>query len=299
MQGFYFYLIAWFVISARFLMEISIANMPHRYFLYFHHQFWFYSAFVVYMIFFRYITGLKSDKIMRFTLATPLLWIPILVHFITGNKVMRVNYLYHDNLATYLSHIASFMWFHPRNHLLSPELITLFVGALALSYYLSRSILKSVVTASLAYLTLMVGLATIWVGPEKFKAPVFQFPSTIQPHLFFASNYIIITFLLITILFAPEIKRHLFPTVFRLKTAIITSALFAIFYGYLIFMVPSLYGKTPTTADTIILFIHPLIYSLFTISWRTRFWGFRLFMSVITIMSLTVIIPLFIGSHIR
>ena len=299
MQGFYLYLFAWFVISARFLMEISIAHMPYRYFLYFHHQFWFYAAFLVYMIFFRYVTGLKSDRIMRFTLATPILWIPILVHFLTDNKVMRVNYLFHDNLQTYVYHIATFMLFHPKNHLLAPELITLFLGALFLSYYLSKSIVKSLITTSVAYMILMTGLATIWFGPNQFKAPVFKFPSTIQPHLFFASNYMIITFFLITILFAPEIKRHILPTILTLKTAIITMVIFTLFYLHLIFFVPSLYGKTPSTADTVILFIHPLIYALFAVVLRGKFRGVQLFMGIITAMSLTIIIPLFMGSHIR
>lgn len=299
MKGFYFYFFAWCVISARIIMEFSVAHMPHRYFLYFHHLFWFYSAFLIYMIFFRYIAGVKADKITQFTLATPIIWTPILVHILSTSSVMRLNYLLHNDLYTSFLHIVSFMFLHPKNYSMAPELISLFVGTLFVSYYLSRSIIKSILTTVASYTTLMLVIATIWIGPDKFKAPIFIFHSIIQPHLFFASYHMINTFMLLFILFAPEIKRYLFPTIFRLKTAITTSALFAIFYGHLIFMVPSLYGKTPTTADMLILFIHPLIYSLFVMAWRTRFWGVRLFMSTITVMSLIVIIPLFIGSHIR
>jgi len=299
MQGFYLYLVGWFVISARFLMEISVGHMPHRYFLYFHHQFWFYSAFLAYMIFFRYIIGIRSDKIMRFALATPVVWIPILVHFITHNKVMKVNYLQMTDIKTYLLDIATFMMFHHRNYLMAPELITIFVGTLFLSYYISRSVVKSIITTTMSYLTLTLWLATIFVGPDQFKTPLFKVPSSIQPHLFFTSYHMINTFILITILFAPEIKRHILPTILTVKTALTTAVIFSLFYLHLIFFVPTLYGKTPSTADTIILAIHPLIYSLFVVVLRGKFRGIQLFMSVITAMSLTIIIPLFIGSHIR
>lgn len=293
LRAFYFFLFAWVIISFRIFLEFSISNMSNHYFLYFHHLFWFFSIFLMYMVFFRYIIKVKPYNILRFLLITPILLIPIIVYFLHGDEVMHMNYLAPHTIYTYFYHILTFMFYHSDNYFMGPELLTLFIGTAILSYYISRNILKSFYTTISTYLTLMILHATVIIGPDTSKDTLFNFKNTMDHQLAFASIYLTIIFLYLFILFYNEIKVYFFPIIITYKSILATIFIFLVFYSCLLSFPPLRYGEPPTTADMIVLSIHPFIYSFLFIALQGKFLSVKLFLLIMTGMSLALVIALF------
>ncbi len=294
-KGFCLYLFAWAFISVRFLTETTASDIHEELpWLYFHHHLWFYAVFAMYMIVFRYIVGVSVKKIPRFLLAAPLLMIPVCAHYLSGNKVMGIDYISARHPASYIYNIATFMLFNPQNRPVSYELIIIFIGVTALAYYLSHSITRSIGSAVVTYLVLMVVHGTIWIAPESFSEALIRYPSHLQSDIAFASLYLSVVVLYIFILFFPEIKRTWLPLL-DIKTGIAALLFFTLFYLLLFLHPPLRFSHPPTMCDMVTMWTYPFVFTIFFISIRTSFLGVKLlagaFTLIVSVMLLLIYHP--------
>lgn len=292
-SSFYIFVFAWFIISLRFVLEVYVANISNCYFLYFHHQFWFYAVFLLYMTILRYILKIGVNKILLFPLVTPILLLPIFINFFLEEKAMSINYIAPDNIYHYLYHIITFMFFHSHNHTISFELLFLFIGLATLSYLITHNIFKSFIFAILAYILPTILYGTLIIAPEAFSKSIFIFSSHIDQHAIIASIFLIMMFVTLFVLFWFEIQKFLLNYILNYTTLMISISIFLLFYTFFIVFPPIRYNQTPTFADMIVLSIHPFIYSILFIALRGKFLSVKLFLLVMTGMSLALVIALF------
>ncbi len=294
MRFFLFYVLAFSIITVRTIAEFSIGHLSPHYILFFHHDFWFFQVFLMYLVVFRYVVGVPVRALPRLTFLFPVIWLPIIAQLVWFHRPIRVNYLSFRSVH-YWRDIVTLMYFHSKNYSVFLELGLVLTGTALLAWLLSKSVFRSVSAAVISYLILTVVHGTIWIGPMTFKEPFFKVHTTVHPHIFLSSFFFALIFLYLFILFLPEIKRYLVKQLFSLATIVVFVVVFAMFYAVLFGVVG--YGQNHhfVAADMVVLIGHPFCYALAVTAWKTPYRGFAFFMTFLSVLSAASLFPLFAG----
>ncbi|MBQ4437294.1 hypothetical protein II898_00280 [bacterium] len=194
------------VIFSRVYLETAIfAKKPFfSYFVATHHCAWFTFVFFYFALCARYILGLKTDRIPYLALLSPVIYVP-LIHAKIAETPLKLQYLRGD-FSKIVFDIATFYWFSERDSQFFFEMIALLIAFIALSYFISRSVKRTVLNIVVGFYGSMflAGIQFFGVAPRTMA--VFKIHTVFKNHVFLSLVYFTAVILAFSICFAPEIK---------------------------------------------------------------------------------------------
>lgn len=194
------------VIFSRVYLETAIfAKKPFfSYFVATHHCVWFTFVFFYFALCARYILGLKTDRIPYLTLLSPVIYVP-LIHAKIAETPLKLQYLRGD-FSKIVFDIATFYWFSERDSQFFFEMIALLIAFIALSYFISRSVKRTVLNIVVGFYGSMflAGIQFFGVAPRTMA--VFKIHTVFKNHVFLSLVYFTAVMIAFSICFAPEIK---------------------------------------------------------------------------------------------
>jgi len=209
---FLFYL---FIVVIRVVVEAGFLASFLGYNVLFHHIFWFSTVLFWFMISFRFIVGMKKEYIAYLSISGLVVFIPIIYAWMASGKA-RMIYMKSNNISKILEYFGLLMYTHPKNHFLFPELLTLLIGVVAISYFYSKSVKKTVLNIFFGfYASMLLGLHLFGVSPNtKAYIPI---TTGLKNHILLGLIFHGISFLFFLIIIAPEIKERARQLFFRKK----------------------------------------------------------------------------------
>ncbi|MBQ3368251.1 hypothetical protein IJG44_05020 [bacterium] len=194
------------VIFSRVYLETAIfAKKPFfSYFVATHHCAWFTFVFFYFALCARYILGLKTDRIPYLALLSPVIYVP-LIHAKIAETPLKLQYLRGD-FSKIVFDIATFYWFSERDSQFFFEMIALLIAFIALSYFISRSVKRTVLNIVVGFYGSMflAGIQFFGVAPRTMA--VFKIHTVFKNHVFLSLVYFTAVMIAFSICFAPEIK---------------------------------------------------------------------------------------------
>lgn len=242
------------VILSRNFLETAVVSKRFflTYFTIFHHFFWYNFIFLWYCICFRYIAGMKREKLPYLMLGAPLVLIPVIYSAVTGLR-LQTGYMSGIPLSEIIFHIATLNYFYPENRSFFIELLILGLFIAALSYFISKSVLKSIINLFFAFYGsfFIGGLHLFGVVPTK---AYIKLDSLLLNHQLLALIYYFFTVAAIGVLFLPEIKSELnFKALPKYIAFYIPVML--IYYLILVYFFFSRLDAVPGLLDQLLLFL--------------------------------------------
>ena len=194
------------VIFSRVYLETAIfAKKPYfSYFVATHHCAWFTFVFFYFALCARYILGLKPDKIPRLALFSPVIYVPLLHAWISGEN-LKLQYLRGDFLKMVFD-ISTFYWFSERDSYFFFEMIALLIIFAVLSYIVSRSVLKTLLNIIIGFYGSMFIAGIQFFGVAPRTKAVFKIHTVFRNHILLSLIYFTAVILAFSICFFPEIK---------------------------------------------------------------------------------------------
>ena len=256
------------------------------YFVAIHHCSWFTFVFFYFALCARYILGLKPDKIPYLALFSPVIHIPLLHAWISGEK-LKLQYLRGD-FSKMVTDIFTFYWFSDQDNFFFFEMIALLIIFAVLSYIVSRSVLRTILNIIIGFYGSMFLAGIQFFGVAPRTKAVFKIHTVFRNHILLSLIYFTAVIIAFSICFAPEIKalfkRDLKPLLLSLICAICTAftALFLI----------SMKLKPLHTADFILLTVlwTVLVSSLTVLKKGTSLPGNRFFPALFSAVSLIIML---------
>ncbi len=169
-----------------------------------HHCAWFTFVFFYFALCARYILGLKTDRIPYLALLSPVIYVP-LIHAKIAETPLKLQYLRGD-FSKIVFDIATFYWFSERDSQFFFEMIALLIAFIALSYFISRSVKRTVLNIVVGFYGSMflAGIQFFGVAPRTMA--VFKIHTVFKNHVFLSLVYFTAVIIAFSICFAPEIK---------------------------------------------------------------------------------------------
>ena len=213
------------VIFSRVYLETEIfAKKPFfSYFVATHHCAWFTFVFFYFALCARYILGLKPDRIPYLALLSPVIYVP-LIHAKIAGTPLKLQYMRGD-FSKILFDIVTFYRFSEQDSQFFFEMIALFIAFAALSYFISRSVTRTILNIIIGFYGSMflAGIQLFGVAPR--TQAVFKINTVFKNHVFLSLVYFTAVIIVFSICFFPEIKtlvkRDLKPLLMALCAGII------------------------------------------------------------------------------
>ncbi len=194
------------VIFSRVYLETAIfAKKPFfSYFVATHHCAWFTFVFFYFALCARYILGLKASRIPYLALLSPVIYVP-LIHAWISDENLRLQYLRGD-FSKIVFDIATFYWFSEKDSQFFFEMIALFIAFVALSYFISRSVAKTILNIIAGFYGSMFLAGIQFFGVAPRTQAVFKIHTVFKNHVFLSLVYFTAVIIAFSICFFPEIK---------------------------------------------------------------------------------------------
>ncbi|MFO7736774.1 MAG: hypothetical protein R6W70_11250 [bacterium] len=189
------------VILIRNILETAVMSRNNflSYHVIIHHFFWYLSAFVFYLLCFRFIAGMKIKHLHRLSFAAPVVWIP-LIHSLLSGQSLQLDYL-RGNPEYIFRQMLTLMYGHPANHHFFYELLILGVGIAVITFIVSRSFFLTVLNTIAAFYGSMAagGLHIAGKAPSRLAYIEIKTAMTEQQlmaHIFYAAAVLLFFFLI-------------------------------------------------------------------------------------------------------
>ena len=281
------------VIFSRVYLETAIfAKKPFfSYFVATHHCAWFTFVFFYFALCARYILGLKVDRIPYLALLSPVIYVP-LIHAKIAETPLKLQYLRGD-FSKIVFDIATFYWFSEQDSQFFFEMIALFIAFVALSYFISRSVKRTLLNIIVGFYGSMFLAGIQFFGVAPRTKAVFKIHTVFKNHVFLSLVYFTAVIIAFSICFAPEIKilvkRDLKPLGMALSAGIIAP-----------FVMFSFWQKSVNIADLILLTVtcSTAVGSAVLLQKETNLPGGRFFPFVFSAVSMILILGIIFGNKI-
>ena len=194
------------VIFSRVYLETAIfAKKPYfSYFVATHHCSWFTFVFFYFALCARYILGLKPEKIPYLAIFSPVIYVPLLHAWISGEK-LRLQYLRGD-FSKMVTDIFTFYWFSDQDSFFFFEMVALLIIFAVLSYIVSRSVLRTLLNMIVGFYGSMFLAGIQFFGVAPRTKAVFKIHTVFRNHILLSLIYFTAVIIAFSICFAPEIK---------------------------------------------------------------------------------------------
>ena len=194
------------VIFSRVYLETAVfARKPYfSYFVATHHCAWFTFVFFYFALCARYILGFKPDKIPYLAIFSPVIYVPLLHAWISGEN-LKLQYLRGD-FSKMVADIFTFYWFSERDSYFFFEMIALLIIFTVLSYIVSRSVLRTLLNIIIGFYGSMFLAGIQFFGVAPRTKAVFKIHTVFKNHILLSLIYFTAVIITFSICFAPEIK---------------------------------------------------------------------------------------------
>ena len=194
------------VIFSRVYLETAIfAKKPFfSYFVATHHCSWFTFVFFYFALCARYILGLKVDRIPYLALLSPVIYVP-LIHAKIAGTPLKLQYMRGD-FSKIVFDTFTFYRFSEQDSQFFFEMIALFIAFVALSYFISRSVKRTILNIIVGFYGSMFLAGVQFFGVAPRTKAVFKIHTVLKNHVFLSLVYFTAVIIAFSICFAPEIK---------------------------------------------------------------------------------------------
>ena len=281
------------VIFSRVYLETAVfAKKPFfSYFVATHHCAWFTFVFFYFALCARYILGLKPEKIPYLALFSPVIHIPLLHAWISGES-LRLQYLRGDFSKAFFD-ILTLYKFSEKNSQFFFEMLALLVIFAVLSYIVSRSILRSILNIIVGFYGSMFLAGMQFFGVAPRTKAYFPLHTVFKNHILLSLVYFSFVILAFSICFFPEIK-----ALFKRDFKPLGIALCAGFFATLVMF--KFWQKPLNIADLILLTLtcSTAVGSTVLLQKETNLPGGRFFPFVFLAVSLILILGIIFGNKV-
>ena len=276
------------VIFSRVYLETAVfAKKPYfSYFVATHHCAWFTFVFFYFALCARYILGLKPDKIPYLAVFSPVIYVPLIHAWISGEN-LKLQYLRGD-FSKMVADIFTFYWFSERDSKFFFEMIALLIIFAVLSYIVSRSISRTILNIIIGFYGSMFLAGIQFFGVAPRTKAVFKIHTVFRNHILLSLIYFTAVIIAFSICFAPEIK-----ALFKRDTKpLLISLICGICTAFTALFVISMKFKAMNTADFILLTVLWTVFvtSLTVLKKGTGLPGNRFFPALFSAFSLVLIL---------
>ena len=276
------------VIFSRVYLETAIfAKKPYfSYFVATHHCSWFTFVFFYFALCARYILGLKPERIPYLALFSPVIYVPLLHAWISGEN-LKLQYLRGD-FSKMVFDIFTFYWFSERDSYFFFEMIALLIIFAVLSYIVSRSVSRTILNIIIGFYGSMFLAGIQFFGVAPRTKAVFKIHTIFRNHILLSLIHFTAVIIAFSICFAPEIKA-LFKRDFK---PLLISLICAICTAFTALFVLSMKWKPLHIADFILLTAlwTVLVSSFVVLKKGTTFPGNRFFPALFSAVSLIIML---------
>ena len=194
------------IIFSRVYLETAIfAKKPYfSYFVATHHCAWFTFVFFYFALCARYILGLKPDKIPYLALFSPVIYVPLIHAWISGEN-LKLQYLRGD-FSKMVTDIFTFYWFSERDSKFFFEMIALLIIFAVLSYIVSRSVARTLLNIIIGFYGSMFLAGIQFFGVAPRTKAVFKIHTVFRNHILLSLIYFTAVIIAFSVCFVPEIK---------------------------------------------------------------------------------------------
>ena|GEM_PF-1018168 len=281
------------VIFSRVYLETAIfAKKPFfSYFVATHHCAWFTFVFFYFALCARYILGLKAGRIPYLALLSPVIYVP-LIHAWISDENLRLQYLRGD-FSKIVFDIATFYWFSEKDSQFFFEMIALFIAFVALSYFISRSVAKTILNIIAGFYGSMFLAGIQFFGVAPRTRAVFKIHTVFKNHVFLSLVYFTAVIIAFSICFFPEIK-----TLVKRDLKALGMALCAGFFSTIVMF--DFLQKQLNIADLILLTVtcSTAVGSAVLLQKETNLPGGRFFPFVFSVFPLVLILGIIFGNKV-
>lgn len=194
------------VIFSRVYLETAVfAKQPYfSYFVATHHCSWFTFVFFYFALCARYILGLKPEKIPYLAIFSPVIYVPLLHAWISGEK-LKLQYLRGD-FSKMVTDIFTFYWFSDQDSFFFFEMVALLIIFAVLSYIVSRSVFRTILNMIVGFYGSMFLAGIQFFGVAPRTKAVFKIHTVFRNHVLLSLVYFTAVIIAFSICFFPEIK---------------------------------------------------------------------------------------------
>ena len=281
------------VIFSRVYLETEIfARKPFfSYFVATHHCAWFSFVFFYFALCARYILGLKPDKIPYLALLSPVIYVP-LIHAKIAGTPLKLQYMRGD-FSKIVFDIFTFYRFSELDSQFFFEMIALLIAFAASSYFISRSVIRTILNIAAGFYGSMfiAGIQLFGVAPR--TQAVFALNTVFKNHVLLSLVYFTAVILAFSVCFFPEIK-----TLVKRDFKPLKFALYAGFFAP--FVMFNFWQKPLNIADLILLTVTctTAVSSAVLLQKETNLPGGRFFPFVFLAVSLILILGIIFGNKV-
>jgi hypothetical protein len=175
-------------------------------------------------------------------------FIPIIYGYL-ANVPIKMNYYHVDSLGQTLFDIATFLYFHNKNHPMFYELICLCLSGFVLSFLLTRRILRSVAAAIVGFYGSFILIGISWISVSENHPTMIELTSGLMPQTFYSLQLICMCLFLLSILFFFEAKKAFCS----LRPTRKSAAPFAISIGLLLAFLPAFRDINISVSDGVLI----------------------------------------------
>lgn len=284
------------VIITRIVLETAYfaQNYFFGYFVTLHHFCWYLFVFFYFSLCCRYILGMKRESVKYLTLASPVIFIPVLSAYLKNEK-LQLAYLKGD-LGDVLFNVSTLFKFHEKNSEFFPEMVILLIVFIAGSWLISKSVKRTALNVLFGFYgaAIFAGLHLFGVFP-KTKA-YFKIHTVLRNHQLLALIYLSFAITVFVVYSFPEIKKAFSKEKFKYIVFLVTGICFSILSAK--YMFEFFYGKVPETADKILMTTPFVILavSLFPIFGKNSnsFVAGKFFPAVFSIISILIVTGIYL-----
>lgn len=224
------------------------------------HRFvWYTYVFLFFAMCYRRILHAPFERLNLLALGGIILFIPPL-YAIIGGYEFQLNYLVSNDPVEIARELLTLHYGHEKNFLMFPELLTLFIGTIGISWYFSRSIPKTILNTLLAFYGAFLSAGLCWFSVDPKHDAVFRLTAMFRPQQFYAFQFLSLSLLLIILLLLPEILRTARAS-FSLRGAVAVVAGIVFWYALFIGGIAPAYGRPFTAVDIVAIAMPVLILS--------------------------------------
>ncbi len=221
--------------AGRVFVEMQILTDNNNPMVAIHRFLWYTYVFLFFAACYRRILRAPFGQLMYLGPGGIILFIPPLYAVLFGHP-FKLNYLVSSDPAEIARELLTLHYGHEQNFLMFPELLTLLIATIGISWYFSRSLPKTILNTGVAFYGAFLTAGLCWFSVEPSHDAVFKLTAMFRAQQFYAFQFLSGIVVLSGLLFLPELKEWFRRSVAWRRTivpAVIFCAVY-MFFEYLI-----------------------------------------------------------------
>jgi len=286
------------VICVRTFFEVSLSSFFFSHGILMHAYCWFSFVFLWFLNVAKHITGLSTKRIPYLVFLSPIVLIPVVSSFIKGEQ-LNLQYLgiRNSEFIESIKHIVTLNYYHSNNHEQFYELLILVILLVAGSYYISRSVKKTVLATVVAYFGSFFIAGLKWFGINVTGTSYFFSVTTvIEDDQAIALIYFSLSVIAFLILALPEFKTT-FSRMFSEKSFVFSISLFFIWTIIFTMTFKRPTGREISAFDVVFTFIPLFVMLQYVLTLRTQTPNQRILFGWTAVVGGFVLFPMLFGVY--